>query len=687
MECLCIGRKSLLGYNAHVILPMEKMPAPVIPEDFPEQVASFFEPGGGLENAHKDQAFPYEVRQPQMAMAADVARAILEKKHLAVEAGTGVGKSFAYLVPMILAVTAAKKRGVIATHTISLQEQLIRKDIPFLQHHLGVDFTAVLVKGKSNYLCLRRLSRARKMGGDMFRTDELSWVDRLREWIKTAQEGSVQEMPEAPPSHVWEAVCVEDGNCLGRKCPEYAQCYFHRARDRARRADILVANHHLLFSDLAFRQNGKSLLPDYEVLVLDEAHAMEDVASEHFGLRLSRSMFEHWMRRVYQPEKNRGFFHLLRDSEGIHLMDEWFLAMDALFAALEQWAARDGRHQEIRVPSGALHLDTRFFAVMGRVCTRLKTLAEEVEDADLKAELRQAVRRGLALRDETRAFVDQAMDDHVYWLAVEGRRRQMVMYSAPVEVAPVLKEQVFLKLPCVIMTSATLAVNGSLNFYLQRIGADDLARTSQHGSPFDFARQMRIQVPQHMPEPGSSGYDDAVADALAMLAIRSRGGTMALFTSVTSMKNVAAACRDRLAEAGLRLLVQGEGSSRHALLEEFRLNEGTVLLGLNSFWVGVDVRGDALRMLVITKLPFAVPDHPLESARQERIVSRGGNAFRDLSLPQAVIQFRQGVGRLIRTASDTGVVAVLDRRVVDKWYGHWFLRSIPDCPVELEDMQ
>ncbi|MBP7276213.1 MAG: ATP-dependent DNA helicase, partial [Kiritimatiellae bacterium] len=303
-----------------MILPIDQMPGSGPLDELSAVTRAFFQPGGGLERGSAGEEFPYEARPPQLAMAEAVARALADHTHLAVEAGTGVGKSFAYLVPLILAARATEQKVVVATHTIALQEQLIRKDIPFLRAHLGVPFNAVLVKGKSNYLCLRRLARARKHAGDLFRTEEAEHLDRIQAWVAVTEEGSVQDLHPEPPSEVWSEVCVEDGNCLQRKCPDHAHCFFFKARARARHADVLVANHHLLFVDLALRRQKTALLPEYGAVALDEAHAIEEVASEHFGLRLSPYMIEHWCRRLYHPERARGLLGSLRDGPGCTLI-------------------------------------------------------------------------------------------------------------------------------------------------------------------------------------------------------------------------------------------------------------------------------------------------------------------------------------------------------------------------------
>ncbi len=669
-----------------MIMPVEDDDAPAPPPEFPDRVAAFFRPGGAFEAGCSGEPFPYEHRPQQLRMADAVATALAEGRHLAVEAGTGVGKSFAYLVPVILAALERKQRAVVSTCTISLQEQLMAKDIPFLRTHLGVDFNAVLVKGRGNYLCRRRLDRAIHGGPTLFDRGSEDWLARIRDWAAhEAREGALQELPFQPPPGVWDSVCAEPDNCRGPKCPEYRSCFFMAARRQVAVADLLVANHHLLFSDLGLRQGDAGFLPEYDTVVLDEAHTVEDVASDHFGLRLSYFAFEHLLRRLYIPETGKGLLALVRDEAPRATVQSLWGGVLRLFDDLRDAAEfRAGETQRRLLKP--LEVETMVAGQMQKLSAELKRIADELEDEDLIAELRQSSRRAGMLSAELEAFLRQSLDDHVYWMELEGRRRQLVLHSAPVEVAPVLKAALFDSVPAVVMTSATLAVNGTLDYFLGRVGASGSEGIGV-GSPFDYARQMRVWIPDRMPDPSDAdAYTPAASRAVVYFATHTRGSAFVLFTSSASMRKVAALVRGPLERAGLTVLVQGEGLSRHKMLEEFRKGQGTVLFGLDSFWMGVDVRGEALSNVMIMRLPFAVPDQPVVRARLDRIQQRGGDPFREYSLPEAVIKFRQGVGRLIRTATDTGVIVVLDRRIADKWYGRWFLRALPECPVEFVEV-
>jgi ATP-dependent DNA helicase DinG len=606
----------------------------------------------------------FEHRPQQVAMAAAVEKALCDATHLVVEAGTGVGKSLAYLVPLIQFARDGNSRAVVATYTKALQQQLVEKDLPFLKGVLG-DFRYALCVGGENYLCLRRFDALRM--GSLYEQNEIEPLNRLFEWSAMTRTGLRTELSVEPPAGLWAKACRQADLCFGKDCSYYKECFYQKTKLTEQQAHILVANHHLFFADMATAGN---VLPQYKAVVFDEAHQVEDVATDYLGVEVTNFSVRYLLDTLLSQRTRKGLLTRLTAQgpevqtvrgmvDGLRVISEnFFLNLHPLLV----------KEPVLRIRRRDIIPDILSTPLMELSDALLELTAESQEE---EFEVKAFASRAQAQAAAVRMNLDQGADGFVYW--AERERERLRLVASPIDVAETLRAQLFGRTGTVVLTSATLSAAGSFAYIKSRLGLDASAELLLD-SPFDFENQAMLYIAPGLEDPQEEGYQEKFDSELSAVLSITRGRTLVLFTSYGQLRKSAEALRREM--SGLGFLCQGEMPA-YRLIEQFKGVPDSVLMGTASFWQGIDIPGDALQCVVIAKLPFAVPDDPIVESRMERLK----NPFREYQVPQATLLFRQGFGRLIRTKTDRGAVAVLDSRIMTKNYGRSFLKSIPKCRV------
>ncbi len=623
------------------------------------------------------QIFPeWESRQPQIDMATLVDEAIEAEEHAIVEAPTGVGKSFAYLVPAARSALKTGKKIIISTGTIALQEQLINKDVPVLEK-LFPGLKVVLVKGRQNYLSRRRLDYAITGQRNLFdNDDDQETLKSIRRWAEQSTVGDKADLGYEPERRIWNTVMSDSANCRGRRCPQYDHCFFYQARKEIVEADILIVNHHLYFSDLALRDEHAAILPAHGTVIFDEAHTLEDVATDHLGLHIAEGQIRYFLEGL-----------LGRKGTGVLADTAWLQYHPAIEKAKQAnenfWKAvsiafGNRKDETMRIGQADFVVDI-LSDTLSEIGDLLKECQSASDQEDSAQEFAAHASRAYAFAGGLRSVLEQQHKDYVYYATIPRKRGSASLSAHPLSVHEQLKTLLFDRMDSVIVTSATLAADDSDRFlFLRRRLGIETDRAKRLDTPFNFQEQAKLLVNRSPLDPNSEAFEMAMAQWLGDFLQDSEGGTFVLFTSYRQLQRVHDLVRPRLDRARRFVLRHGEGIGRSQMLDLFKSTGDAVLFGTTSFWEGVDVRGNALKNVIITKLPFEVPNHPLVEARHNAISAKGGNPFMERTVPEAILRLKQGVGRLIRTVHDTGTIVLCDHRITTKRYGSYFLRALPD---------
>lgn len=637
-----------------------------------------------------------EHRPEQERMALRVAAAMTGDTSLLCEAGTGVGKSLAYLVPGIIHAVDTRRQFLVSTHTKTLQEQIRDKDLANCRRLFAAvpalaayrDFTSAVLMGKGNYLCTTRLKRALAEKQELFATPEQEQLVRIAEWARKTETGLLADLPLRLAPEVWDEVSADSDACSSKHC-DSAVCFYQRAKKRRDAANLVIVNHSLLFTLMAVqaaqeKSPARGILRLDDFLVLDEAHTVPDIATEHLGLALTSAGLRRQLHALYHPKRKKGLFLRHRDTGGQRAVEIAAEQADHFFAAVAERIPPGSSLQRWREADLVAHL---LEGPLNSVVARLDALRTSLPPEDIAhVEVETKQKRLAAYRDAIKSWLDLAREGDVHWAEMADRRRELVvsLRSAPLDVSAELRRRLFARETSCVLTSATLATGSTIEPFRERVGAHGIDVLIEK-SPFDYGRNMRVYLAADVPEPTAAEGRldlDVLTDYVRFCTLAVPGGSLVLFTSYRDLHDVAGRLAGDYRAAGRPLLVQEAGVSRSDLAERLRQAGNGVLFGTESFWTGIDVPGSALAQVIITRLPFEPPNHPVAQARAEWVASEGGNPFVQLALPEALGKFRQGIGRLIRSKTDRGVVTVLDPRVLTKAYGREFVACLPQPEFE-----
>lgn len=667
-------------------------------KDNPKELTDFFSEEGILAANYEN----FEYRSQQQEMSGFIFETLEKNLHTFIEAPTGIGKSFAYLVPAIYYAKKNDKKVIVSTYTINLQEQLINKDIPFLQKVLPVEFKAKLLKGRNNYLCPKRLAHAMESSNTLFETDEKLSLEKIYEWSKRTKDGTRSDINFEVNEIVWDSVCSERGICTTKTCGgENTKCFYQKAKSELADSDVIIVNHHLfftLFDGVSDDKDGYLYRNDF--IIFDEAHTVEQVATDHIAPFLSREMMKYHLLKLYNQQKKKGFL-LTLPSLHIQMIIQNLLDLNgSFFHRLKHnlFSMNDGKLESLTARVYEKNIEENILkSELDNLLKNLKALRPACKDEIMENELNEFIIRFSEFNYILEDFLEQKKNDkedssgkdkeYVYWVELSSARpdSNVKICSSPIDISDYFRQNIFRPNNSCILTSATLTINGNFNYFKQRLGAEGVSELKL-SSPFDFSRQVKIYIPKNIPSPSKNNgsfYEEGLKDWIRHFIKKTDGKALVLFTNSYLLKNIGKELKEELAEDEIEVLMQGSGMSRSILLKHFKSNVNSVLLGLDSFWMGVDVPGEALSNLIITRLPFQVPSHPVVQAKMEFIDRNGGNSFFEYSLPEAILKFRQGIGRLIRHKTDNGIIAILDSRIITKSYGKYFLNSIDECEVEV----